>query len=186
MEKKKINSTEYFGKLDLYRLHPKLKGLLKECKAVESSKYDIDMVKVEKERLVVTDGRRMLILDFTHEIKPGLYYLSGEGFLLPYKGKKQEYPKYNDVIPKVDEKDMFVLGDSSYVFSKALKEASKSVMLDVGMYADFVRQINKLGPNEIGYHVEPEKCIYIMGSLEDTEDAVFRYVQMYVQDTEEE
>lgn len=182
MEKKKIAITEYFERIKTFKINGKIKALLKELMATEPSRYSIDMVKVVKDKLMVTDGRRCLILRAEHKISPGLYFMTSEGFLLHAKGSG--FPSLKDVLPeKVD--DSLVLGDPYFVFSLVLREASKSGAFSVELYSSFIEKANKLGPEEISWKMTKEGALYITGSLSETESAIFEYVQMPINtDTE--
>ena len=74
------------------------KRLLQECKAEESTKYDIDLIYCSKKNIVATDRRRLLIIECQSAIEAGIYHLTEDGFLLgPLKNKK--WPEYKDCIP---------------------------------------------------------------------------------------
>ncbi len=150
--------------------------------ATEPSRYSIDMVKVVKDKLMVTDGRRCFVLRAEHNIKPGLYFMTSEGFLLHAKGTG--FPSLEDVLPKTVE-DSMVLGDPYFVFSKILRDANKKSAFAVELYAPFIEKIGKLGPEEISWKFTEADALYITGSLAETESAIFEYVQMPINtDTE--
>jgi len=86
--------TETYG---YWQLKGELKQLLLECKAEESARYSFDRVSVEENKLVATDGRRLVEINIGHKIEPGLYFCTSDGFLL--KTTEGKFPKYKDIIP---------------------------------------------------------------------------------------
>jgi hypothetical protein len=151
---------------------PPFKALLREC----MNKYvkRLNQVSVIKDAIRVTDGRRLLVLSCKHEMKPMDYFMTSEGILVP--SDVENFPKIDKkVLPESD--DPLQMGDTDWVFSEIMKNASKEIFLDVGMYANFIKKVSKLDPEEISYSLHPHK-IKIEGVLQKAEACIFAYVQM--------
>ncbi len=84
---------------DHWKVTGSLKNLLRGCVAKESTRYAIQCVNVDKDKIAATDGRRLLIAEIAHHIDPGLYYVTQDGFLIPCPNEGR-FPKYEDIIQK--------------------------------------------------------------------------------------
>lgn len=80
-----------------WRINGNLRSLLIECRAGEDSRYDITNICVRDDKLVATDGRRLVEIGISHSIKSGMYFCTNDGFMLESEGK---FPRYKDVIPE--------------------------------------------------------------------------------------
>lgn len=70
-------------------------------KAKESTRYSLNYVCVDEKRMTVTDGWRLLSLELPHEVFPGMYFLTKEGFLLRVADDEAgKFPKYDEIISK--------------------------------------------------------------------------------------
>lgn len=87
------------------------------CKSKESTRYAIGNVGITGGQMAVTDGRRLLVVTptdtFDPPIEDGIYYLTGEGFLLKINDERK-FPKWQDLTPE-DAEDLgaFVLNDGN-------------------------------------------------------------------------
>ncbi|KKK99441.1 hypothetical protein LCGC14_2632710 [marine sediment metagenome] len=80
-----------------WQLDLDLRELLLECRAQEESRYAKTSICVSEGKLAVTDGKRLVVVHIDHEIEPGVYFCTSEGFLLVAEGR---FPKYEDIIPE--------------------------------------------------------------------------------------
>jgi hypothetical protein len=174
MEKKKIALFEYFGKIESWKVAGKIKTLLAEIKSNEGA-TGFDMVNIEKDRITVTDGVRLLVISAEHKVEPGVYFMTSEGFLMPTKDVK--YPDTKDLLPK-EKDDSLVLGEPQYVLSVVFGYASKQGIFAQEYFSPFVTKINKLVPEEISWKITEKGHLYIMGSIAETESALFEYLQV--------
>ena len=76
-----------------------LKRLLMECKAKQPTppRYSLNEIYVRENKLIATDGKRLVEISIKHDIEPGNYFCTSDGFLLKTEGK---FPKYESIIPK--------------------------------------------------------------------------------------
>lgn len=81
-----------------WRLKGDLKILLLECRAKETTRYAINGICAKENKLISTDGRRLVEISIEHKIEVGNYYCSSDGFLL--KTDEGKFPNYEDIIPK--------------------------------------------------------------------------------------
>ncbi len=173
MEKKKIPIFEYFGKIESWKVAGKIKTLLAEIKSNEGA-TGFDMVNIEKDRITVTDGLRLLVISAEHKVKPGTYFMTSEGFLIPAVDIK--YPNTKDLLPK-EKDDSLVLGEPQHVLSIVFSYASKQSIFAQEYFSPFVDKMNKLVPEEISWKITSTGHLYIMGSMAETESAIFEYMQ---------
>lgn len=82
-----------------FRLHGAVRSILRNTVAKLSTRYALECVLVAKDKLVATDGRKLVIVEKTHKIKPGLYYITQDGFMLP-DAVEGNFPKYQDILLK--------------------------------------------------------------------------------------
>ncbi len=80
-----------------FRLHGAVRSIMRKTVARLSSRYAIDCVLVVEDKIVATDGRKLVVIEKAHKIKPGLYYITQDGFMLP-DAVKGNFPKYQDIL----------------------------------------------------------------------------------------
>lgn len=75
-------------------------------KAMRTTRYALNYVGITNGQMAVTNGRRLLVVSPTDTFDPpiddGIYYLTGEGFLLK-STDDEKFPKWQDVIPRDPE-----------------------------------------------------------------------------------
>ena len=84
-----------------WQLKNELRKLLLECRAKENTRYAINGICVEENRLCATDGRRLVVVEHLHTIELGNYFSTNDGFLLDFVDGK--FPSYQKIIPKPNE-----------------------------------------------------------------------------------
>jgi len=103
---------------DHWQFSPKLRNFLMHCAAKDDTRYSVAGICADKDKLAVTDGRRLLVLEHQHKIKMGCYYVTKDGFLLPMESK---FPKYEEIIPPDDTLEWIIEdADSDIVFAGLL------------------------------------------------------------------
>ncbi len=80
-----------------YRINGMLRSILQDCTAEKSDRYALEHVLVEPEKLVASDGKRMVVVSREHGIPPGIYYVTEDGFLLKAEDNYR-FPKYRDIL----------------------------------------------------------------------------------------
>ena len=73
------------------------------ARATESTRYALAAVKVEKDRFIACDGRRLHIADIKHEYDEGLYEVikcNMTSVVLLRLDDQGVFPKYQDIIPE--------------------------------------------------------------------------------------
>lgn len=117
-----------------YRLHGAVKSMLQNTLAKTSTRYALEYVFVEENKLVATNGKKLIVIEKRHEIDPGLYHLTDDGFLLADVDNSR-YPKYHDIL--LDKSEVTVtpisLCDTSEIaFSRVVYHLNQQkVMFDI-------------------------------------------------------
>ncbi len=88
-----------------HRLHDSVRSMLHNTVAKSGTRYALEYVFVEENRLVATNGKKLIVIEKQHKIKPGLYYLTDDGFLLA-DVDNSHYPKYQKIL--LDESEVTV------------------------------------------------------------------------------
>lgn len=86
-----------------HRIEGVLRGILKNTVAKSNTRHSIRFVCVEKNKIIATDGWKLVVVDIKHEIKTGLYFITPGGYLLS-DPDAIKFPKYQDIMLK--DKDL--------------------------------------------------------------------------------
>jgi len=76
-----------------WQVQQEVRDILRICD-VPARYYYRNLVRVEKEELVATDGRVLVRVLCDHDIRPGYYYMTWDGFLLPHRDKQATIPDH--------------------------------------------------------------------------------------------
>ena len=80
-----------------YRLNGVLRSIIQDSTADKCDCYALEDILVEPEKLVATDGKKMVVIDRKHDIPPGIYYVTDDGFLLT-TDDNDRFPKYRGIL----------------------------------------------------------------------------------------
>ncbi len=94
------------------KLAPKLRRLLHECRAKETTRYAIEGIHVDSDGLTATDGRRLIHVELKHKLKDGMHVLTQDGYMLPVEGMGN-FPKWQEIVPKDNPEGKTVCTDDS-------------------------------------------------------------------------
>ncbi|KKL96598.1 hypothetical protein LCGC14_1842880 [marine sediment metagenome] len=86
-----------------WKIQSPLWEFIDSCRSDVPTRFSIEHVYVPENRLVATDGRRLIVVNIEHKIKEGLYPVTKDGYLLK-ADVDGEFPKYQDIVP--DKKNM--------------------------------------------------------------------------------
>ncbi len=100
-----MNERFITNEIGHHRLHGAVKSMLQNTLAKTSTRYALEYVFVEENRLVATNGKKLVVIEKEHDIEPGLYYLTVDGFLLA-DVDGNSYPKYQSIL--LDESEVTV------------------------------------------------------------------------------
>jgi hypothetical protein len=167
------------------RLSPALTSLLAECIAEYSTciaeystRYKINRVKIENDKMIVTDGRRLLKLEITHNLKQGLYYLTSDGFLL--QDKDGAFPKYQEILDPINKhicKHTVILTPDENILFYKIAKTGHAVNLE--WLKKIITLLMDCGTSDIDVYIDPEakgdKPIKLSGKISG---GSFQYTQM--------
>ena len=89
-------------------VEPHLREALAFCRAKEAARYALDKIWVDADSLTATNGKTLLNVVCQHEIEPGLYFMTADGFLLKYGGG-DKYPEFRTLfLTEKDSKAVFM------------------------------------------------------------------------------
>ena len=80
-----------------YRLNGVLRSILQDATAEKCDRYALEHILVELDKIVATDGKKMVVVSRTHDIPHGIYYVTEDGFLLK-TDENHRFPKYQDIL----------------------------------------------------------------------------------------
>lgn len=111
-----------------WQLGKSIKSILLTTTSKEQTRYALRCISVEDNKFIATNGRKLVIVEKTHKITRGLYFLTLDGFLLPCPGEG-DFPKYGDIILKSEDCKRAKVGDcatSEQLFSKIVYELNQA------------------------------------------------------------
>ncbi len=168
--------TEEYGH---WRLCEELRGAFRACIADDSTRFALSYIKVEKDCLVATEGRRLLCIETVHNIPEGLYYLTKDGYMLD-DSPDVNFVKWRDVIPNdlkdvtasdVEVNENYVLDLIAYSLNRVGVYFHIEMMLEpikalCGLLAHPVKiEAKKDGPVKISGDIEHGKFVYLQMPL---------------------
>lgn len=165
-----------------WQLRGDLKKLLLECRAKESIRYALNGICVQENKLVVTDGRRLVEVEYTHEIKVGNYFCTTDGWLLDFVDGK--FPKYQDIIPKKNQLRKIVesTGEGVDLIGLILGELCHAgCICKLGLYKKPAEILSSIIAGTVRVHVyrkEPKNKPFMIEA--ETTIGHVRYIQMPV------
>lgn len=105
------------------------------CAAKKPTRYAADGIGVTEKDIASTDGRRLIILELEHGIKPGVYFVTKDGWLLERTDGR--FPPYLNIFPKRHElkllaeiEDTGMLGAIAVILGKLVQA---ECICDIGL-----------------------------------------------------
>lgn len=127
----------YYTKKEVIEIHkdyPKIASILFVCKAIskDETRFALNHIKVEEERIIATDGRRLHIADIECDfdfLEPGHYLVEKINkksvTLLRNNDEDIKYPNWEQVIPEGFKNKESVEAGDSFVSQVALATGAK-------------------------------------------------------------
>ncbi len=165
-KQKKLAQKKKKGKLPKPKPLPRAKVKTEDhvkavnvASASESTRYALTGVKVEGNKMIATDGRRLFIAEGKWG-KDGLYTNVTKEGKLGKATKKGNFPKYQDIIPEVSTRDAIIVDDLGLIWrrvqqaSLVVTEDSKGIVLLVNKDGSlgFSSASPEVGHTEINIH----------------------------------
>lgn len=133
-----------------------LRQLMQTSMAKESTRYAINGIYAKNNSLIVTDGRRLLMVHIQQEV-PSMIYRCVDGWLLgPMAGN---FPKYKDIIPQI-KKSKLVFELDSLEYRKTGEQeifaalATAEYFCDAGMLLEVLAHIDNCGGTDYKFYVD--------------------------------
>ncbi len=80
-----------------YRINGVLRAILQDSVAEKSQRWALEYILVKEEKLVATNGNKMVVVNRKHDIPHGIYYVTDDGFLLK-TDDNDRFPKYQNIL----------------------------------------------------------------------------------------
>ncbi len=166
---------------EYYRTNGALRSMLQDTVAGHNAQYALEYVLVEPDKLVATDGKKMVVIRIKHDVPPGLYYITEDGFLLK-TDDNDRYPKYRSIL--LDDAEVKVI--TTIPYKSKLEVAFGSIVAHLnreGMIFDVIALLGVLLPGISDQYckvktISPEHPFQIEFNLDDK--ACVTYIQMPV------
>lgn len=165
------------------RLGKQFKLLLKLCMGRKSLRYAIDGVKIDEDGFTATN-RRLLFnyADKEHGMESGVYHITSEGFGLAEIEIADNFPKWQDVVPK--ETKLKKVHSLPYLDGQFSSEViyylnRNDVNFRVAWTMQVLERLELLHASDLvvfAHKDEPHKCPLVINGI--IQDKHFTYVQM--------
>lgn len=147
-----------------------LVALLKMCKSKEQSRYAINKVYVDYNRIVATDGRCLFLIEYTNNIIINKLKdaFTGDAAICALKGNllvedmtEARYPNYTDCIPTIKH------NDSTTVY----RNVPELALNNKGLLDGFLQDITLVTGARFNRVVHLEKQLLLIGKLGNIKSA---------------
>ncbi len=166
------------------RVNGWLRTLLRATVAGHNFRFALKNILVEPNRIIATDGRKLAVVEIAHTIKPGLYYITQDGYVL-FDDKVMHFPKYRDIMLKPKKSRSSTIqtyGDYDKTFSVLVYRLNRAdIVFDLSLLQESLKSLLKTDPGEFTMLVAKEKPRECPFQLEvAVGDVKISYLQMPV------
>lgn len=166
--------------------------LLRACRAEDASRWAFQHFYVGQNTIVATNDRQLCEVTMKHEMQPGLYWPTREGFLLP-DPQAGNFPKHESIIVRPKKEDIVaceVPHDDATIAAMVYKiNRNGEMALNISMFLEVICALMRIGIREIHLMWGKKEqgpiqieCSMCMGK---DVDCLVRYLQMPLYASEE-